>query len=231
MPKVSVIMRTWNKAAYIAEAIESVLNQNFKDFELIVVSDGCTDSTPKLMEYYLKKDPRVKYFQKEHTGIADTGNYGISKSTGEIICQADSDDIQYPDKIDIAIEGLAKADFTYSGYHHCNVKGEPWQYVSPKPFTIENIKRNEACAGESISYWRRVWDKTPYRTNLEINDDAGFLVDLYKAGYKWSFVDKPSFKYRMLPSSTSYARKAEVDKSTLEIYKELDGTIEGIKIP
>jgi len=230
MPKVSVIMRTWDRAAYLPEAINSVIAQDFQDWELIVVSDGCTDSTPKLMSYYTNLDHRIKYFQKEHTGIADTGNYGIEKSTGEVIVQADSDDIQLPEKIDIALEGLEDADFTYSGYYHCNPKGEVWQYVSPKEFTITNIKKNEAAAGESIAFYRHVWEKTPYRKELEINDDAGFLVDLYKAGWKWSMVDKPSFKYRMMEQSTSYARKDDVNKSTLELYKELDGSVDGIKL-
>lgn len=230
MPKVSVIMRTWNRAAYLPEAINSVIAQNFQDWELVVVSDGCTDSTPKLMAHYTAKDPRIKYFQKPHTGIGDTGNFGISQSTGEVIVQADSDDIQLPEKIDIALVGLEDADFTYSGFYYCNPKGDVWQYVSPKDFTIENIKKNEAAAGESIAFYRYVWEKTPYRSELSINDDAGFLVDLYKGGWRWSKVDLPSFKYRMMEDSTSYARKDEVDKLTLELYAELDGSTEGVRI-
>lgn len=229
-PLFSVIMRTFNRSAYLAEAIESVLGQIETDFELIVCDDGSTDSTPKLMEYYLARDRRVVYLQKPHTGIADTGNYAIARSKGKIIVQADSDDVQLPTKLSVAKKGLVDSDFTYSGFYYCNPKGEVWKEIHPKEFTIENIKRNEACAGESLSYWKYVWEKTPYRTELEINDDAGFLVDLYKAGWKWSIMDEPTFKYRMMKTSTSYARKAEVDELTPKIYQELDGTTDGIKI-
>jgi len=231
-PLVSVLMRTYNRADYLAEAINSVINQTYSNWELLIGDDGSTDSTERLVTYFLKKDPRIKYFKKDHTGIADTGNFLADLANGDILCQADADDIQLPDKIDIVLEGLddPEIDFTYSGYYHANPKGEIWQYIPPKPMTIENIKRNEVGAGESIAYRHHVWEKTPYRQEMVINDDAAFWVDLYKAHYRYSIVDKPSFKYRMLADGTSYAKKDEVDQLTLEVYKELDGSTEGVKL-
>jgi len=227
----SVIMRTWNRAAYLAEAIESVLKQTQPDFELIVCDDGSTDSTPKLMEHFLKKDKRIVYLQKPHTGIADTGNYAIAHSRGEIIVQADSDDIQEPNKLEIYKEAFKDdVDFVYTGYYHCNPKGEIWQEIHPKPFTLENIKKNEACAGESIAYRKYVWEKTPYRTDFEINDDVPFTHDLFKAGWKYKMVDKPTFRYRLLANSTSYAKKDEVNKSTKD-YWEKEGDSKGLRLP
>lgn len=232
MPLFSVIMRTWNRAPYLAEAIESVLNQTCKDFELIVCDDGSTDSTPKLMDHYLQKDKRIVYLQKPHTGIADTGNYAISRSKGKLIAQADSDDIQEPQKLEIYKKAFTKGiDFVYTGYYHCNIKGEIWNEVHPKEFTLENIKKNEACAGEAITYRREVWEKTPYRKEMKINDDLGFSYDLFKAGYNWKLVDLPTFRYRLLPSSTSYARKNEVNESTKEFWRQNGDSLEGLRLP
>lgn len=187
-----------------------------------MVSDGCTDSTPKLMDHYCKKDKRIKYFQKPHTGIADTGNYGIERATGDYISQADSDDIQLPQKLEIVEEGLNDGyEFTYSGYYHCAPNGDIWDYCQPKILTPENIKDCSAICGTTISYPKKTWEKTPYRKELAINDDLGFAIDLYKEKYNYKMVDKPSFKYCLMRTSTSYQHKKAVDESTAIIVKEL----------
>lgn len=221
-PLFSVIMRLYNRADYLAEAIESVLKQTITDFELIICDDGSTDNPKPVIDYYLKRDSRIRYIRKKHTGIADTGNYAIERSLGKYIVQADSDDIQLPNKLEIALEGLKTADWTYSGYYHCNTKGEIWEYCSPKALTIERIKACDAVAGESIAYHRYVWEQVPYRPELKINDDYGFVWDLYKSGFSWNFVDLPSFKYRLLSDGTSYSKKKQVDKLTAQINKEID---------
>lgn len=233
MPLFSVIMRTWNRAAYLGEAIESVLAQTEKDFELIVCDDGSTDSTAKLMEYFLQKDKRIMYLKKPHTGIADTGNYAIARSNGEIIVQADSDDIQEPNKLEVYKKAFKNkaTDFVYTGYYHCNTKGEIWQEIHPKEFTLANIKKNEACAGESIAYRKEVWLKTPYRKEMVVNDDLGFTYDLYQAKYKWKMVDIPTFRYRLLANSTSYANKEAVNKSTTNFWLSNEGSMEGVRLP
>lgn len=233
MPLFSVIMRTYNRASYLAEAINSVLNQTEPDFELVVCDDGSTDSTEKLMAYFTKKDPRVVYLKKPHTGIADTGNYAIAHSHGQLIVQADSDDIQLPDKLAIYKEVFADAavDFAYTGYYHCNPKGEIWQEIHPQEFTLANIKNNTVCAGESLGYRKKVWEQTPYRADYVTNDDVPFLYDLYQAGWKWKLVDKPTFKYRLLKNSTSYAQKQAVNDLTKKFWKETDGSDSGLRLP
>lgn len=221
---VSIIIPTYNHSEYLSEAIKSCLNQTFTNIELVVINDGSTDSTSKLMEYY-KKDPRISYYEKENTGLADTENFGIIRAKGDIIARADSDDIQLPNKIQIIVEALEKTDFCYTGYYHANIYGQAWEEVHPKEFTLENIYNNDCCSGCAIAYWKdRI--KTKYRPEFRVNEDMAFLWDLYREreekGLTYSLVDIPTFNYRLLPTGMSYKRKKEVEKITKMIQKEID---------
>ncbi|MHC4790384.1 MAG: FkbM family methyltransferase [Planctomycetota bacterium] len=96
-PLVSVVIPAYNGDKYIAEAIESVLIQNYRDFELIIVDDGSTDSTKDIITSF--KDDRIKYFYKENTSPAGARNIGIRKSNGSFIINLDTDDMIVPDFI------------------------------------------------------------------------------------------------------------------------------------
>ena len=99
-PQVSVILTTFNGASrgYLSEAIQSVLNQSFKDFELYLIDDGSTDNTKGECKRYLS-DPRVYYIYQKNKGLAGARNTGIKASFGQFICFLDDDDIWKPDKL------------------------------------------------------------------------------------------------------------------------------------
>ena len=104
-PKVSIVCPTFNGATrgYLREAIESALDQTFKDYELIIVDDGSTDHTKEVCEPYLE-DSRVHYMFQPNAGPASARNTGISASTGEFICFLDDDDIWKAEKLQRQIE-------------------------------------------------------------------------------------------------------------------------------
>ena len=106
-PKVSVIMPAYNAERYIGEAIESILNQSYKELELIIIDDCSSDSTLELVKKY--KDNRIKLLKNnENRGIAYTTNYGIDISSGEYIALLDDDDIAYPERLEIQVNYLEK---------------------------------------------------------------------------------------------------------------------------
>lgn len=94
-PLISVIIPTYNRAYILSKAIESVLNQTFKDLELIVVDDGSVDETP----YLVSKYPLI-YIKKPHKGVPHTRNIGILKAKGDFIAFLDSDDVFVPEKLE-----------------------------------------------------------------------------------------------------------------------------------
>ncbi len=92
MPKISVIIPVYNVEKYLAECLTSVVNQTFKDIEIICVNDGSTDNSPMILEEFAQKDSRIKIINQENQGLAAARNTGIEVATGEYITFVDSDD-------------------------------------------------------------------------------------------------------------------------------------------
>ena len=104
-PKVSIIIPTYNRAKLLSRAIKSVLDQTFKDFELIIVDDGSTDNTKGVVEEFQKKDSRIKYIWQENSGApAKPKNTGIRQARGEYVAFLDDDDEWFPKKLEKQIE-------------------------------------------------------------------------------------------------------------------------------
>lgn len=99
MPKVSVLLPNYNNAPYLKEAIDSILNQTFTDFEFIIVDDGSTDNSIEIINSY--DDLRIILILKEeNSGIVDTLNRGLENAKGEYLVRMDGDDISFPDRIE-----------------------------------------------------------------------------------------------------------------------------------
>lgn len=90
--KFSIIVPVYNVEKYIADCLESILEQSYDNFEVIVVNDGSTDNSKKIIEKFVKKDDRVKFFDRENSGVANTRNFGIKEATGDYFIFVDSDD-------------------------------------------------------------------------------------------------------------------------------------------
>ena len=101
IPRVSVVMPVYNGERYLDEAVESILNQTFHDFEFIIVDDGSLDSTPRLLASYEARDPRVVIHRFAHNkGLPSTLNFGIHQARGEYIARMDADDVSLPEKLE-----------------------------------------------------------------------------------------------------------------------------------
>ena len=110
MPKLSVILTCYNsKKEYLDECILSLLNQTFKDFELLVIDDCSTVPIKDLIKDYLEKDARVKYFKTpKNGGAANSRNFGIKKATGEYLAIMDHDDVADLKKFEKQVSFLDK---------------------------------------------------------------------------------------------------------------------------
>ena len=97
-PLITILMPTYNSAAFISKAINSVFASTYKNFELLIVDDGSNDNSYHIIKNY--RDSRIIYLRKEHSGIAESLNYGITKSSGEWIARLDADDIMYSKRLE-----------------------------------------------------------------------------------------------------------------------------------
>ncbi len=100
--KISVVIPTYNRAKVVGEAIESVLAQTYKDFELVVLDDGSTDETRNRVQPYLV-DSRVRYFYQENAGVSAARNAGVKIASGEFVSFLDSDDLWKPNMLESVV--------------------------------------------------------------------------------------------------------------------------------
>lgn len=106
-PKITVLMPVYNAEKFVGEAIDSVLNQTFSDFEFLIINDASTDRSEKVILSY--QDPRIRYYKnKINMGVARTLNRGLKLAKGKYIARMDADDIFLPDKLELQHEILRK---------------------------------------------------------------------------------------------------------------------------
>lgn len=139
---ISVVMPAYNASKFIAPAIDSILNQTFPEFELIVVDDGSTDNTLEIVKTYLEKDNRVRLIQSNHGGLSRACNLGISESRSSWIARMDADDIALPQRFDKQLNAATAnpkvvAWGTY--VHHMNSKGDVLSINPLGPTTEEEF--------------------------------------------------------------------------------------------
>ena len=108
MPFFSIVIPSYNRSVYISKTIESVINQTFSDWELIVVDDGSTDNTKEIIQAIIQNDNRIKYRYQNNAERSAARNNGIKNSTGEYICFLDSDDLFLPNHLQILFEEITQ---------------------------------------------------------------------------------------------------------------------------
>lgn len=142
MPKISVIMPAYNAEKYIAEAIDSILGQTFRDFEFIILNDCSQDRTEEIILSY--KDPRIVYVKnEENLGVARTLNKGLQIACGEYIARMDADDVSLPERFDKQLAYIAKhpkVAVLGTGLDIFNAKGlisSNWSATDPDQMKID----------------------------------------------------------------------------------------------
>ena len=107
-PLVTVIMPTYQAEKYIGEAIDSMMTQTYRHFELLVIDDASKDHTRKIVMEYAKKDNRIRLIDGPQNGIAAALNYGIERSTGKYVARMDADDIALPERLEKQVAAMEK---------------------------------------------------------------------------------------------------------------------------
>ena len=105
-PRISCLLPVYNGEAFLEEAIKSILGQTFTDFELVVVDDGSTDSTPAILAALAAKDPRVRIVRQANGGIVAALNAGLAACRGEYVARMDADDIALPHRFQFQLDYL-----------------------------------------------------------------------------------------------------------------------------
>jgi glycosyltransferase involved in cell wall biosynthesis len=104
VPSITVLMAVYNGERWLAESIQSVLEQTFTNFEFIIINDGSDDCSLEIINQFAKKDSRIRVYNKKNSGLTDSLNYGIAEARGEWIARIDADDICNLDRLQKQIE-------------------------------------------------------------------------------------------------------------------------------
>lgn len=168
MSYVSVVIPAYNCAEYIKEAIDSVLNQTYRDFEIIVVDDGSTDNTKEILEPYIKKR-MIQYVYQNNQGISAARNRGIRMAKGDFIAFLDSDDILDRDSIRCRLNAL----YSYRGRADCVLADCIFFY----DYGIDRLQDKQ-----TLWQKRKFFEKLSKATILEENEHMMLLNnDLYRS--------------------------------------------------
>jgi|SRR5215471_15712208 len=201
-PLVSVVIPTYNNARFLPEALDSLLGQTFRDFELIVVDDGSTDDTLEVLKPYRHL---IRYLRKENGGPASARNLGIRHATGDLIAFQDADDIWLPDKLRLQIDylrehseiGVVFSDVTFFGAERretCCVK----QRFSPKAgMTFENLFHDHFVGMSTVVVRGSCLDEVGlFDESLIGAEDYNLYLRLAKK-FQFGFLDEPLIKKRL----------------------------------
>jgi glycosyltransferase involved in cell wall biosynthesis len=205
-PKVSVIIPTYNRAKILPRTIESVLNQTFKDFELIIVDDGSTDNTKQTVGEFQKRDSRVKYIWQENFGApAGPKNTGIKNAKGKYIAFLDDDDEWLPEKLERQIKLFSNSSGNL-GFVGCNilvVEEKTKKIIKklkmpsyPKEIFLKKLlEGNFIFTSSSILIKREVLNKVGlFDTNLKYADDWDLWLRISE-NFSFDFVPEYLLKY------------------------------------
>lgn len=220
-PLVSVIVPVYNSEAFVAETIESIINQSYRNLEIILINDGSTDNSKEICKKYLSKDNRIVYIEKENGGVVAARNDGITKATGEYILPVDSDDIIEKTYIEKAVDIITKDNKIGIVYCKAEFIGVKTGYWDLPEFTIANMLKDNCIFATALfkrTDWIKVGGYKEYVRNS--TEDYDFWLSLIENGTKVYRIPEILFRYRIRENSRS--TKAQYDKAAIiKFHKQL----------
>ena len=186
--KVSIILPVYNMEKYLRRCLDSIINQTFKDFEVIIINDGSSDNSEKICTEYALGDKRIKVITIQNGGLSNARNLGIDKSKGEYIIFCDSDDWIEKDAIEILVNGIElkncdmaisgyKMDFVFEEFKSISIKCKNKLYESIDEFMKEySFFRSNYLFGFA---WNKIFRASIIRENKIFFEKNVFCEDLY----------------------------------------------------
>ena len=222
MSTVSVIIHTYNNERFMAETVESVLNQTYKDYEIIVVDDGSADGTRDALVPYMQK---IRYHYKENGGIASAKNAGISLSETEFVAFLDHDDLWVPDKLQLQMEhfnenpqiGLVYAKYT-SFRDGKELRTKPEKGYSG--WIFKELLSKSFIQTSTVVVKRECLDAVgPYDETFSLGDEYDMFLRIARK-FQCGFVDKGLTRYRVHDTNASN-NDFLFDNENLGVYKKI----------
>ena len=210
-PTFSIIMPAYNSATTIANSIKSVLRQSLLEWELIIIDDGSTDDTEKVVTSSFGSDPRIHLIQQANAGPSAARNNGLARARGKFIAFLDADDLWHPDRlrgIQMAFDDSPQTGVFFSRTQFIDQDGTRLRTVTrhfPNLSLETLLSENPLCSTSNIVSRREVFDEIGrFVKGLDFAEDQDWLVRTAADGrWKIQGIDKVWFYYRSSPNSQS----------------------------
>lgn len=219
--KISVIVPIYNVEKYLPACIDSILQQTYKDMEIILVDDGSPDNCPQICDEYGKKDERIRVVHQKNKGLSGARNTGIDIAQGEYLIFVDSDDTVEP----TMVEDL----YTYAEEHNCAIVACGRNYVFEDGQIVCKITENKnriydfADAMQEMntftlfdmSAWAKIYKKDIFKDirfpEGKLSEDYYIMYKLFDMAQSVGYVAKPLYNYLQRQSSISRNKKINHD--------------------
>lgn len=226
-PVISVVMSVYNGEKYLDEAIESILNQTYKDFEFIIINDGSTDKSLEIIKKYENQDERVVLISRENRGLITSLNEGIEKAKGKYIARMDADDISLPQRFEKQVEFMKKnLDVGVCGswveVFGENRKDTLWKMQSIDEELKPRLLFSVTFAHPSVMMRKELLEKygLKYKEQYKHAEDYKFWLDFSKHT-KFANIPKKLFRYRYLETSVSRTADNAKDEQRYKTIKSI----------
>ncbi len=219
---ISIIMAAYNAERTIGQAVTSVLNQTYENFELLIIDDCSTDSTLSVAEKFSKKDERVRIIRNsQNSGVSYTRKHGLEEARGEWIAVLDSDDAWTTDKLEkqILLQLETSGDLLYTGSAFMDHDGKSinWYLHAPQKIEYKQLLKQNLISNSSSLVRKELYEKY-FVSDDCMHEDFAVWLGILKSGKSAYGVDEPLLIYRLSKKSKS-GNKLKAAKMNWNTYR------------
>lgn len=228
---ISVIVPVYNVEKYIVKCLESIVNQDYKDFELLLIDDGSTDSSCNSIRKYLKdKSIKWKLIEKENGGQSSSRNVGLKEASGEYISFIDSDDYISKDFLSKLIDLINSNDYDFSFCNYKFIKEQETQIDTNNDITIYNtealmnafLKRSVSFVLPSMLFRKSFLDKNDlvFDERIKFSEDQMYIWKVLVASSKTIYINRKMYGYYLREKSIMTSSPFNKIMNGYDVYKE-----------
>ena len=226
--KVSIVVPVYNVKDYLDKCLNTLVNQTIKDIEIIIVNDGSTDDSYKIIDKYAKKYSKlIKVLNQQNQGVSDARNNGLKLATADYVMFVDSDDYLNLDAVEKAYKKITseKADVVIFGNNVVNESGNIISATYPSQ-TIYNNELEKIIFG-NVCPWNKIYkksliEKSDFKFRSKIwYEDLDYSFKVFVESKKTSFLEENLYNYLIRPNSIMNNQKANRNLEILDAIDEI----------
>lgn len=231
--EISVIVPIYNVEKYLHKCVDSLLNQTFSDYEIILVDDGATDKCPIIVDEYAAKYPNIiTAVHKKNGGLGDARNYGLDYAKGKYLMFIDSDDYISANMLEELHTSAVKynSDIVVCGFQSVTEAGNVISVIGEmlKEDKVMSLKENKDLMMINPAAWNKLYNMDLFKNNIDIRypsrawyEDIRTTLKLFSVAEKITYVDKPLYNYLWREGSITNNKSCERNVEIIEAFEDI----------